>query len=152
MPVWKTAAGQAQAVPQDLMFGEESAVAVLRLLCLLSAVQGGLPKKQADSLRRALLHAHGHPVLLVLSRLSRAGAEPVLAAADRCRSCHACLEQVLGLCWACAGSCWQLLAGAGRCWQALVIARPYRASAGPGLAIYHYLSIYLCPLGAGTWH
>ena len=55
------------------MFGEKDAVAVLRLLCLLSAVQGGLPRKHADSLRRAVLHAHGHPLLLVLSRLSRTG-------------------------------------------------------------------------------
>ena len=86
----RTSEGPEPALPQDLMFGETDAVAVLRLLCLLSAVQGGLPRKQADSLRRALLHAHGHPLLLVLSRLSRAGVASH-AGAWRWLFCLACV-------------------------------------------------------------
>ena len=66
------------AAVQDLMFVEGTAIPVLRLLCLLSATQGGLPKQHADGLRRALLHAHGHQLLLPMSRLSRAGTAPPL--------------------------------------------------------------------------
>lgn len=46
---------------------------VLRLLCLVSLTQGGIPKRQYDSLRRELLVQYGHQHLLTLTALHDAG-------------------------------------------------------------------------------
>jgi hypothetical protein len=60
--------------PQDMMCAEEELFAVLRLLCLLSLTQGGVPKKYFDALRKEVLHSYGHEYLLLLSKLQDAGA------------------------------------------------------------------------------
>ena len=65
-------------VPQEMMCGEEAAGAVLRLLCLLSLTQGGVPKKYYEPLRREVLHSYGHAWLPALSALQDAGALPGL--------------------------------------------------------------------------
>jgi vacuolar protein sorting-associated protein 33A len=49
------------------------AVTVLRLLCLLSATAGGLPRRHADALRSEFLVTYGHQHLLTLTNLERAG-------------------------------------------------------------------------------
>ncbi len=59
---------------QEMMCAEEGAGAVLRLLCLLSLTQGGVPRKFHDALRREVLHTYGHEYLPVLSALQDAGA------------------------------------------------------------------------------
>ena len=46
---------------------------VLRLLCLVSITQGGIPKRQFDPLRRELLLHFGHQHLLTLTALYDAG-------------------------------------------------------------------------------
>lgn len=56
--------------------------AVLRLMCLLSLTQGGIPKKYFDPLRREFLQSYGHEYLPLLSKLQDAG-KP---AADRSAS------------------------------------------------------------------
>ncbi|KAK9808509.1 hypothetical protein WJX73_003066 [Symbiochloris irregularis] len=58
---------------EELMYGEEPLLTVLRLLCLLSFTQGGVPKKWHDGLRRELLHTYGHEHLLTLASLQAAG-------------------------------------------------------------------------------
>ena len=58
---------------QEMMCGEEPVGAVLRLLCLLSLTQGGVPKKYYEPLRREVLHSYGHAWLPTLSALQDAG-------------------------------------------------------------------------------
>eukprot|EP00891_Asterochloris_glomerata_P003083 jgi/Astpho2/3083/fgenesh1_pm.00051_%23_32_t len=58
---------------EDLMFQEEEPAAVLRLICLVSLTQNGLPKKQFDRLRLEFLRTYGHPHILTLSALQDAG-------------------------------------------------------------------------------
>ncbi|PNW75167.1 hypothetical protein CHLRE_12g515550v5 [Chlamydomonas reinhardtii] len=58
---------------EELMYRGADTVDVLRLLVLLSAVGGGLPRKQLDGLRQELLHTYGHQHLLTLNVLEKAG-------------------------------------------------------------------------------
>ncbi|KAG2453701.1 hypothetical protein HYH02_001913 [Chlamydomonas schloesseri] len=58
---------------EELMYRGADTMDVLRLLVLLSAVGGGLPRKQLDSLRQELLHTYGHQHLLTLNALEKAG-------------------------------------------------------------------------------
>lgn len=58
------------------MCAEEPVGAVLRLLCLLSLTQGGVPRKFHDALRREVLHTYGHEYLPALCALQDAGAPP----------------------------------------------------------------------------
>ena len=54
---------------------------VLRLLALMSATGGGLPKKHFDALRREVLHTYGHENILTLSAMQDAGGCRALALA-----------------------------------------------------------------------
>ncbi|KAK9844079.1 hypothetical protein WJX81_004070 [Elliptochloris bilobata] len=58
---------------EEMMAAEEDIFVVLRLMCLLSLTQGGVPKKHQDALRRELLHTYGHEYLITLSLLQAAG-------------------------------------------------------------------------------
>ncbi len=58
------------------MCAEEPVGSVLRLLCLLSGTQGGVPKRWHEALRREVLHSYGHAYLPALSALQDAGALP----------------------------------------------------------------------------
>lgn len=49
-------------------------LSVLRLLALLSATQGGVPKKHWEPLRHEFVSAYGHQHLLTLHSLEQAGA------------------------------------------------------------------------------
>lgn len=60
------------------MCNEEDLHVVLRLLCLLSLTQGGVPKKYFDALRKEVLHSYGHQCMLILSKLQDAGA-PIIS-------------------------------------------------------------------------
>lgn len=57
------------------MCNEEDLFVVLRLMCLLSLTQGGVPKKYYDALRKEVLHSYGHEYMLMLSKLQDAGAQ-----------------------------------------------------------------------------
>jgi vacuolar protein sorting-associated protein 33A len=46
---------------------------ILRLICIYSAVSGGLRSKDHENFKRAILHAYGHQHLLTLSRLESMG-------------------------------------------------------------------------------
>lgn len=48
-------------------------LSVLRLVVLLVACQGGLPRKHLDALRGELLSVYGHQHLATLQALERAG-------------------------------------------------------------------------------
>lgn len=74
------------------MYRGADTVDVLRLLVLLSAVGGGLPRKQLDGLRQELLHTYGHQHLLTLNVLEKAGACCAWCGhvrASRCTAYHA---------------------------------------------------------------
>ena len=58
---------------QEMMCNEEDLFVVLRLMCLLSLTQGGIPKKYFDALRKEILHSYGHEYMLLLSKLQDAG-------------------------------------------------------------------------------
>ena len=49
-------------------------LSALRLLALLSATQGGVPRKHWDGLRAEFVSAYGHQHLLTLHNLEKAGA------------------------------------------------------------------------------
>lgn len=55
------------------MCNEEKVEAVLRMMCLLSLTQSGLPKRSFDGLRKELLHTYGHQHLITLQALQTAG-------------------------------------------------------------------------------
>jgi hypothetical protein len=55
------------------MYRGAELVEVLRLLVLLSAVGGGLPRRQLDSLRMEVVHTYGHQHLLTLNALEQSG-------------------------------------------------------------------------------
>ena len=57
------------------MCNEEDLFVVLRLMCLLSLTQGGVPKKYFDALRKEVLHSYGHEYMLLLSKLQDAGGQ-----------------------------------------------------------------------------
>ncbi|KAK9830347.1 hypothetical protein WJX72_011177 [[Myrmecia] bisecta] len=58
---------------EEMMYGEEELMGVLRLMCLISLTQGGVPKKQFDALRKEVLHTYGHEHILTLTSLQDAG-------------------------------------------------------------------------------
>ncbi|KAK9915301.1 hypothetical protein WJX75_007269 [Coccomyxa subellipsoidea] len=58
---------------EEMMCNEEDLFVVLRLMCLLSLTQGGVPKKYYDALRKEVLHSYGHEYMLMLSKLQDAG-------------------------------------------------------------------------------
>ena len=51
----------------------EQLEAVLRLLALMSATGGGVPKKHFDALRREILHTYGHQHIRTLTAMQDAG-------------------------------------------------------------------------------
>lgn len=57
----------------DLMFSNEPLLVVLKLMCLLSVMYGGLPKKTYDGLRQDLLRTYGYQHLATLRNLQDAG-------------------------------------------------------------------------------
>lgn len=62
-----------------MMCQGERLESVLRLLALMSATGGGLPKKHFDALRREVLHTYGHENILTLSAMQDAGGCHALA-------------------------------------------------------------------------
>jgi hypothetical protein len=58
---------------QELVWGGSDLLSVLRLLVLLSATQGGVPRRHWDPLRAEIVSAYGHQHLLTLNNLERAG-------------------------------------------------------------------------------
>lgn len=56
------------------MWSGADALSALRLLVLLTATQGGVPKRHWDGLRQEFVAAYGHQHLLTLHGLERAGA------------------------------------------------------------------------------
>ncbi|BDA43254.1 Vacuolar protein sorting-associated protein 33A [Coccomyxa sp. Obi] len=58
---------------EEMMCNEEDLFVVLRLMCLMSLTQGGVPKKYFDALRKEVLHSYGHEYMLLLSKLQDAG-------------------------------------------------------------------------------
>ncbi len=62
------------------MFRGEDVLEVLRLLVLLCAAGGGLPRRHWDGLRTQLLHSYGHEHLLTLAALEKAGEVPACGA------------------------------------------------------------------------
>lgn len=58
---------------ETLMYQNEDLMTVLRLLCILSHTQGGVPKKHWDVLRREVLHTYGHEHILTLGALQESG-------------------------------------------------------------------------------
>lgn len=58
---------------QELIYRGADLVDVLRLVVLLSAVGGGLPRRQLDALRQELLHTYGHQHILTLNSLEKSG-------------------------------------------------------------------------------
>lgn len=69
------------------MCEEQDVYAVLRLLCLLSLTQGGVPKKYFDALRKEILHSYGHEYLLMLSKLQDAGGQLPITSFMQAPSC-----------------------------------------------------------------
>jgi len=61
------------ALPQEQIWSGADALGVLRLLALLSATQGGVPKRHWEGLRGEFVSAYGHQHLLTLQNLERAG-------------------------------------------------------------------------------
>eukprot|EP00873_Tetraselmis_striata_P024411 jgi/Tetstr1/444675/TSEL_032523.t1 len=57
---------------EEMMFQMESPWSVLRLMCLSSITQGGVPTKRLDALRREFLLSYGHEQSLLLAALQRA--------------------------------------------------------------------------------
>eukprot|EP00236_Picocystis_salinarum_P003029 CAMPEP_0183833140 /NCGR_PEP_ID=MMETSP0807_2-20130328/5875_1 /TAXON_ID=88271 /ORGANISM="Picocystis salinarum, Strain CCMP1897" /LENGTH=598 /DNA_ID=CAMNT_0026079015 /DNA_START=25 /DNA_END=1821 /DNA_ORIENTATION=- len=57
----------------DLMFLHEPLTVVLKLMCLLSVMYGGLPKKTYDGLRQDFLRSYGFQHLTTLRNLQDAG-------------------------------------------------------------------------------
>lgn len=78
----------------ELVHCEDDPLAVLRLLCLCSAVHGGLPRRALDALRRDFLNAYGHRHLLTLAALQRAG---LIKAREAKRSTYAAVASALRL-------------------------------------------------------
>jgi hypothetical protein len=58
---------------QELIWGGAEMLSVLRLMVLLSATHGGVPKKHWDGLRMEFVSAYGHQHLLTLHSLEKAG-------------------------------------------------------------------------------
>lgn len=58
---------------QDLMWSGSDPHAVLRLMVLLSATQGGVPRRHWEPLRQEFVSAYGHQHLLTLHSLESAG-------------------------------------------------------------------------------
>ena len=88
-----------------MMCNEEDLFVVLRLMCLLSLTQGGVPKKYFDALRKEILHSYGHEYMLMLSKLQDAGVHSFSHPThmnDLCTRCHAlclaCSANVTGAC------------------------------------------------------
>ncbi|KXZ47472.1 hypothetical protein GPECTOR_35g910 [Gonium pectorale] len=79
---------------EELMYRGADLVDVLRLLVLLSAVGGGLPRRQLDSLRQEVLHTYGHQQLLTLNALEKSG---LLKASSGTKSQFSALRKALQL-------------------------------------------------------
>eukprot|EP00850_Spirogloea_muscicola_P018861 SM000177S03194 [mRNA] locus=s177:293522:299055:+ [translate_table: standard] len=58
---------------EELIARQSPLLIVLRMACLLSLTNGGLPKKQYDFLRREILHSYGFEHLGTLDNLEKAG-------------------------------------------------------------------------------
>ncbi|CAD7704276.1 unnamed protein product [Ostreobium quekettii] len=58
---------------EDLLFRGGDMMQILRLMCLLSVTNNGLPKKSCDNLRRAFLLTFGYENLVLLNHLESAG-------------------------------------------------------------------------------
>ncbi|KAK9831278.1 hypothetical protein WJX74_010180 [Apatococcus lobatus] len=58
---------------EEMMCSGMDLLTVLRLLCLVSLTQGGIPKRHCDGLRREVLHTYGHEHVLTLASLQAAG-------------------------------------------------------------------------------
>ncbi|KAL9093748.1 MAG: hypothetical protein Q9159_000049 [Coniocarpon cinnabarinum] len=62
-----------QETIEELMARDAPIEIVLRLLCLTSTLNGGLPQKAFDSLRRQVVQAYGHEHILTLTALESIG-------------------------------------------------------------------------------
>ncbi|KAK9837545.1 hypothetical protein WJX84_004210 [Apatococcus fuscideae] len=58
---------------EEMMCSGIDLLTVLRLMCLVSLTQGGIPKRHCDGLRREVLHTYGHEHVLTLASLQTAG-------------------------------------------------------------------------------
>ncbi|KAI8464581.1 MAG: Sec1-like protein [Monoraphidium minutum] len=67
------AVDEAVGLMTEMMCSGSDMLSTLRLLVLLSATQGGVPKRHWDALRAEFVSAYGHQHLLTLHSLERAG-------------------------------------------------------------------------------
>jgi hypothetical protein len=58
---------------EELMFRQQPAMDVLRLVCLMSLVQGGLKPKQYDYLRKEILQTYGFDLITTIDNMERVG-------------------------------------------------------------------------------
>jgi hypothetical protein len=58
---------------EELIYKQGSLLKVLRLLCLISLVQNGIPYKKFDSIRKEILQTYGYESILTLNNLEKLG-------------------------------------------------------------------------------